>query len=147
MDVPRLGIKSELQLPVYTTVTATPDPSGICNLHHSSRQSSRLTLNPQSEVRDQTHVLMDTSRIHNLLSHNGNSLAGLLLEAPGRIHLPAHWSWQASVPRGVGLRSCFLAGCWLGAVLSFQKPPAFLGSRPPSSILKASHGGSCLSLA
>ena len=25
MEVPRLGVKSELQLPAYTTVTATPD--------------------------------------------------------------------------------------------------------------------------
>ena len=27
MKVPRLGVQSELQLPVYTTATATPDPS------------------------------------------------------------------------------------------------------------------------
>ena len=26
MEVPRLGVKSELQLPVYTTTTAVPDP-------------------------------------------------------------------------------------------------------------------------
>ena len=26
MEVPRLGVESELQLPVYTTATATPDP-------------------------------------------------------------------------------------------------------------------------
>ena len=26
MDIPRLGVKSELQLPVYTTATAMPDP-------------------------------------------------------------------------------------------------------------------------
>ena len=25
-EVPRLGVKSELQLPAYTTATATPDP-------------------------------------------------------------------------------------------------------------------------
>ena len=29
MEVPRLGVKSELQLPAYTTVTATPAPSHI----------------------------------------------------------------------------------------------------------------------
>ena len=33
MDVPRLGVKSELQLPAYTT--ATSDPSRTCNLHCS----------------------------------------------------------------------------------------------------------------
>ena len=44
MEVPRLGVKSELQLPAQTTATATatatstPDPSHICDLHHSSWQ-------------------------------------------------------------------------------------------------------------
>ena len=36
--------------------------SRICNLHHSSRQ--HWILNPLSQARSQTHVLMDTSRIH-----------------------------------------------------------------------------------
>ena len=35
-EVPRLGVKSELQLQAYSTATATPNPSHhICNLHHS----------------------------------------------------------------------------------------------------------------
>ena len=38
MEVPRLGVKSELQLPAYTTATVTPDLSHICELHHSSLQ-------------------------------------------------------------------------------------------------------------
>ena len=38
MGVPRVGVKSELQLPAYTTATATPDPSHVCDLHHSSWQ-------------------------------------------------------------------------------------------------------------
>ena len=61
MEVPRLGVESELQLSDYTTATATPDPSCVCDLHHSSRQ--RRILNPLSKVRDQTPILMDTSRI------------------------------------------------------------------------------------
>ena len=36
-------------------LTATPDLSLVCNLHHSSRQSRIL-----STWRDQTHILMDT---------------------------------------------------------------------------------------
>ena len=39
MKVPRLGIKTELQLPAYPTTTATRDQSHICNLHHSSSRS------------------------------------------------------------------------------------------------------------
>ena len=59
MEVPRLGVESEFQLPAYTTATATWDLSHICNLHHSSQQ--HWILNSLSEARDRTHVLMDTS--------------------------------------------------------------------------------------
>ena len=38
MDVPRLGVHSELLLPVYSRATAMPDPSCICKPHHSSQQ-------------------------------------------------------------------------------------------------------------
>ena len=62
MEIPRLGIELELQPPAYTTATATRDPSRVCDLHHSSRQ--RRILNPLTEARDRTCVLMDTSQIH-----------------------------------------------------------------------------------
>ena len=42
IEVPRLEVKSELQLPAYTTATATWDPSHICNLYHSSWQCQIL---------------------------------------------------------------------------------------------------------
>ena len=40
MEVPSLGVESELQLPAYATATETEtrDPSHVCNLHYSSRQ-------------------------------------------------------------------------------------------------------------
>ena len=60
MEVPRLGVESEL--PAYPTATAVPDPSHICNLHHNSRQ--RQILNPVNEAKDQNCVLMDTSQTH-----------------------------------------------------------------------------------
>ena len=62
MEVPRLGVKSELELLAYTTATAMQDPSCVCDLYHSSWQ--RRTLNPLSEARDWTCILMVTSRIH-----------------------------------------------------------------------------------
>ena len=62
IEVPRLGVQSELQPPAYATATATPDPSCSCNLHHSSRQ--RQILHPLSQARDRTHNLMDARRIH-----------------------------------------------------------------------------------
>ena len=35
MEAPRLGVQSQLQLPAYTTATATPDLSCICDLCRS----------------------------------------------------------------------------------------------------------------
>ena len=58
MEVPRLGVKLELQPPAYTTATAMPNLSQFCDLHHSSRQ--RQILNPLSKARDRTPILMDT---------------------------------------------------------------------------------------
>ena len=55
MEVARPWVESELQLPAYAT--ATPDPSRVCDLYHSSWQ--RRILNPLSEAKDQIRVLMD----------------------------------------------------------------------------------------
>ena len=62
MEVPRLGLESELQLPACTIATAMQDPSRICHLHHSS-QECRIP-NPLAKTRDWTCILMDTSWIH-----------------------------------------------------------------------------------
>ena len=65
MEIPRLGVKLELQLPAYTTataiVTATLDLSCICDLHRSSQQ--HWILNPPNGARDGTLILMDTNRV------------------------------------------------------------------------------------
>ena len=60
-EVPRLGVKSKLLLPAYTTATATWDLSSVCKLHHTSQQ--RRIPNPLSEARDQTQVLTDASQV------------------------------------------------------------------------------------
>jgi len=52
VEVPRIGVQLELQLPAYITATATQDPSHICDLHHSSWPC--WILNPLSEARDRT---------------------------------------------------------------------------------------------
>ena len=56
-----LGVESELQLLAYTTATATWDPSHIRAIA-CSRQC-RIS-DPMNEAKNQTHILMDTSRIH-----------------------------------------------------------------------------------
>ena len=35
MEVPRLGVESEVQLPTYNRATATPGLSHVCNPYHS----------------------------------------------------------------------------------------------------------------
>ena len=54
MEVPRLGVKSELQPLAYTT--AMQDLSHIFDLHHSSQQCQ--SPNPPSKANDQTHNLI-----------------------------------------------------------------------------------------
>ena len=62
MEVPRLRVESELQLPACTTVIAVQDLSSICDLYHSSWQC-RIP-HPLNESRDRTRIFMDTSWIH-----------------------------------------------------------------------------------
>ena len=99
MEVSRLGVKSELQLLAYTAATAMPDPSCICKLHCSLRQ--RWILNPLSEARDLTCILMGASLFLNLLSHNGNSRTGIFFcPSPHRplSPLPPQWSSLRELP-------------------------------------------------
>ena len=49
-EVPRLGVKLDYSCWPQHTATATPDPTHICDLHHSSRQCR--ILNPLSEARN-----------------------------------------------------------------------------------------------
>ena len=55
MEVPRLGVKLELQLLAYATATAMPDPSCIWDIHCSSQQWWNLS--PLRGPGNQTHIL------------------------------------------------------------------------------------------
>ena len=73
MEVPGLGVTLELQLrsTPQTQIQATPNPSHICDLCHCFQQC--WILNLLREAGDQTCVLMNTSQVLNLRSHNRNS--------------------------------------------------------------------------
>ena len=62
VEIPRIGVQSELQLLAYTTATAMPYPSHVLYRHHSSQPCQ--ILNPLSEARDRTHNLMVLGWIH-----------------------------------------------------------------------------------
>ena len=76
MEAPRVGVKSELQLPAYTIATQTGDLSHVCDLHHSSQQCQ--ILNPLRGVRDQTYVHTDASQF--MTAEPRWELLGLLLK-------------------------------------------------------------------
>ena len=76
MEVPSLGVESELQPLSYTTATVMRDPSHICDLHHSSQR--RQILNPLIEARGQTRVLMDISWIHFCCTTVGTPLFSMI---------------------------------------------------------------------
>ena len=70
MEVPRLGVESELQL----LPTPQPQQHRIRAHLQSMRQLvAMLILNPLSKARDRTHILTDTSWGLNPLRHNRNS--------------------------------------------------------------------------
>ena len=75
MVVPRLGVESELQLPAYTTATATLYWSYIWDLHHGSQQG--WIPNPLCEARDWTHFLMDISQVRFRCTTMGTPLSNL----------------------------------------------------------------------
>ena len=93
MEVPRLGVESELRLPAYTTATAMRDPCHVYDLHHSSWQYQ--VPNPLSEARDQTCILMDTSWIHFHCGTTGTPLNSYL---HAYVHMckifPKIYSWK-----------------------------------------------------
>ena len=92
----RLGIESEPQVPAYTTATATLDLSCICSLHHSSRQC--WILNPLSETRDQTCVLMDSSQISFRWATMATPQSGLLnLDGLASQPLLLQWAYHFSM--------------------------------------------------
>ena len=74
MEVPKLGDESELQLPAYTTATATPGPSHVFDLHPSSLEC--WILNLLIEARNQTHIFIDTDWVPNPAGHNENASQG-----------------------------------------------------------------------
>ena len=58
MEVSGLGVKLDLQLQAYATAMATSDLTLICILCSLWQHQ---TLNPLSEAKDQTHILVDTT--------------------------------------------------------------------------------------
>ena len=61
MEVPRLGVESELQLPAYATATAMVGSE--LHLQPIPQLKATLIPNPLSEARDRICIFMDSSRI------------------------------------------------------------------------------------
>ena len=84
MEVPRLRVKSELQLQAYTTATATPDPSHNCDLARGLRQ--RWILSPLRQARDQACILTDAMSVSQPTEPQGE-LHSWLFQGPRSLSL------------------------------------------------------------
>ena len=91
MEVSRLEVRSELQLPSYTTATATPDPSRVCDIHH---RSPHWLTRPFKIPREQPDRLSQSPRLLQRLQRG--HLLGLWSACDGRyalwsmVHLPSN---------------------------------------------------------
>ena len=108
-EVPRLRVESELELPAYSTATATWDPSHICDLHHGLQQCQ--ILNPVSD-------LMVPSRIHFCCATMGTPACRKLLKRVQHIDS----STQRLQSEGVSV-----VAQWL---MSLTRKPEVAGSIP-----------------
>ena len=83
-----------------------PDPSSVCDLHHSSQQ--HRILNPPSEARDQTCVLMVPSQFP--LSHDENSPSISLSDSqPDPLMLPVDAVTNYHKLGGLKRQKCILS--------------------------------------
>ena len=102
IEVPGLGVESELQLPDYTTATAMPDLSLIFDLHHSSWPC--WILNPLREAGNRTLVLIEASWVERRGELAGLSFVSSFLSAQwmGRLDYPQRSTRTCLVPWFVG---------------------------------------------
>ena len=88
MEVTRLGVELELQLPVYTTATVTPDPKHICGPCHSLRQHCILT------HQERPGIEPISSQTVCQLSHNENSKNPYFINPFHRVDSWSHHSTE-----------------------------------------------------
>ena len=122
IEIPRLGVQSEL--PAYATATAPWDVSCVWDLHHSTWQ--RWILNPLSEARDQTCVLMDTSWVYYCCATmetpgSGFLMANLAGDTPPH-PAPPSWDTLRDECPGHSRASCIHAGTTTRTKRPTQRP-------------------------
>ena len=133
MEVPRLGVESELQLLVWTT--ATWDLSHIYNLNHSSGQC--WILNSLSEARDPTWILMERNQVRYCWATVGIPIVSLNMfsaffygssfsRTPIRWMLAGLWPVLASKPRCSQGSSFWCRTSRLGSLM-WDSDPSLLG--------------------
>ena len=92
MEVSRLGVQLELQLPAYTAATATLDPSQICHLCHSFHPGHPFERPCRSPLGKGYHtvfilsLMMDTCLLPSFFSISDRTA----------INIPEYISWSLS---------------------------------------------------
>ena len=107
MEMPRRGVKRELELPVYTTATAPWDLNRVRNLQDTLQQC--WILNPLIETEMEPASLQILCWVLNLWSHNRNSSPNssflfvfLLGRSMQRFDVGSHFPDQGLNPDGSG---------------------------------------------
>ena len=127
MEVPRPGVKSELQLLAHTTATAMQDLSCVCDLHHSSRP--HWIPDPLNEAKVQTRILMDTSLICFHCSTKGAPPQAILKASPAGLGSLTFWGLVVSAQGPQDGKS----DMGLGPLAPWGEPQQFpfMGCPPP----------------
>ena len=94
MEVPRLGVESELLLLAYIAATAMQDLSCVCDLHSNSWQG-RIP-NPLRKTRDWTCIPMDTSWVYHHWATTQHGVYNQPLFSD-HVGLASHLSWACSL--------------------------------------------------
>ena len=93
IEVPRLEVEWELQLPACTT--ATQDRSHVCDLQHSSQQHQ--TLNPLRKARVWTCILMNATLVRFRWATMGTSC----LHSTSKKEVFSERIWQSFINKGL----------------------------------------------
>jgi len=134
MEVPRLGVELELQPPAYATATATPDPSSVCNLYHSSLQC--WILNSPSEAKKWTCILMDSSQVHCHWAIVGSP-------AISNFYFYIHASSKTCLSGGCTLILFYFTLFQFNSILLFRVAPTAYRSSQSRGRIRAAAAGLC----
>ena len=112
MEVRRPGVELELQLPAYTTATATQELSRVCDLHYSSWQPWILNLRVKPGIKPSSSWIL----IGFVIAELQRELLFLLFCLWAKFERDWHWFFKCVIEftrKPVRSRLFFFGGFWI----------------------------------